>query len=159
MGVYQTPSCLRQRGVEGLQERLVEVGNGLALVEAVEERDLVHAVQRRRRPVKHLDQAQRLQAAGIGKLLEERPQHRSAQVPDGFVPVEGTCGWGHPARPEHPGREDAVEERLHQRGAEEGRAALTLEADAERLLQRRTHRRQRRRVPRRLDPRQTVARV
>ena len=80
-------------------------------------------------------------------------------MPDGFVPVEGTCGGRHSARPQHPCREDAVEERLHQRGAEEGRAALTLETDAERLLQRRTHRRQRGRVARRLDPRQTVARV
>ena len=119
----------------------------------------IDAVERGGGPVEHLDETQRLQAAGIGELLEQRPQHRSAQMPDGFVPVEGTSGRRHPARPEHPGGEDAVEERLHERGAEEGRAALALESDAEGLLQGRTNRRERGRVARRLDPRQTVARV
>ena len=80
-------------------------------------------------------------------------------MPDGVVPVEGTSRGRRLSRPEHPGGEDAVEEGLHQRGAEEGRPVLALEADSQRLLQRRAHRPERRRVACRLDPRQPVPRV
>ena len=49
---------LAKLGVEGLQERLVEVRHGLAGVEAVEEGRAVDPVQGRRRPVQQLDQTQ-----------------------------------------------------------------------------------------------------
>ena len=80
-------------------------------------------------------------------------------MPDRFMPVEWpSWGRGLP-RPEHPGGENAVEEGLHQRGAEESRALVPLELHAQRLLQRRTHRGQGSRIPRRLDPGQAVASV
>ena len=83
---------LAQVRVERFEEGLVEVGYGLALAEAGEERRPVHPVERRRRPVEHLDEAERLQPPGVGELLEQRPQHRSAQVPDRFAPVEAFSG-------------------------------------------------------------------
>ena len=55
--------------------------------------------------------------------------------------------------------ENAVEEGLHQRGTEEGGAAVALEADAKGIFQGRPHRGQGRRVPRCLDPGQAVASV
>ena len=48
---------LAQGGVERLKERFVEILHRLALVESIEEGFPLHAVQRRRRPVKHLDEA------------------------------------------------------------------------------------------------------
>ena len=80
-------------------------------------------------------------------------------MPDGFVPVEPAGGSRSLPRPQHPRGEDAVEERLHQRGPEECRAALSLEADPERLLQRGAHGGEGRRVPGSLDPRKPVAGV
>ena len=159
---------LAQVRVEGFEERLVEVGHRLTFVEAGEEGGLVHPVERRRRPVQHFDQAERLQAAGVGKLLEQRPQHRRAQMPDRGAPIKlrGVVAAGERrpvvglrtgARPQHPGREDAVEQGLHQGRMEETRALLTLETHPERLFERRAHRLQRRRVACHLDPRETVA--
>ena len=150
---------LAEIGVEGFEEGLVEVGHRLALVEPREEGGPVHAVEGRRGPVQHLDEAEGAQASGAGKLLEERPQHRGAQMPDRGAPVEHAGGRRRLARPEDPGGENAVEERLHQCRAEEGRAAFVLEADAQRLLQGGADGGERRRVAGGLDPRQTVAGV
>ena len=65
-------------------------------------------------------------------------------MPDCFVPVEGAGRRRHtPWRifdlpgPQYPGGKYAVEQRLYQGRAEECCAALALEADSERLLQRR----------------------
>ena len=80
-------------------------------------------------------------------------------MPDSFMPVE-TVGWRRRLpRPEDPCGEDAVEEGLDKGGAEEGRAALALEADAKGLLQRRAHGPERGRVASRLDAGQAVAGV
>ena len=79
---------LAKVGGEGLQERLVEVGHGLAGVEAVEEGRAVDPVQCRCRPVQQLDKAQGLKLRGRGQLLEEGSQDGRSQVPDGLVPVE-----------------------------------------------------------------------
>ena len=68
-------------------------------------------------------------------MLEQGPEHGGAEVPDGFVPVEPASGRRSLPCPEHPRGEDAVEEGLDEGGAEEGRAALALEADAEGILQ------------------------
>ena len=145
--------------VEGLEEGFVEIGHRLALGEAGEEGGTVHPVERGGGPVQHLDEAERLQPAGVGELLEQRPKHRRAQMPDRVMPVEFPRRRRGLPRPQHPGREHAVEQGLHQRRMEEARAPVALEADAERLLQRRTHRPQRGRVARRLDPREAVAGV
>ena len=101
-GGVPNAELLAQGRVEGLQERLVEVGDGLTLVELGEEGLPVHPVQRGGGPVQHLDEAQRLQLAGVGKLLEKGPQHGSAQVPDCFMPVEWAGGGRRLARPENP---------------------------------------------------------
>ena len=63
------------------------------------------------------------------------------------------------ARPEHPRGEDPIEERLDERRTEEALATVTLEANPERLFQRRPQGRERWRVSRGLEPGQTVAGV
>ena len=72
---------------------------------------------------------------------------------------KGPAGAGVCRAHKHPGRKDAVKEGLHQRGAEEGRAPLALEADAQRLLQCRPHGVQRGCVARGFHARQAVAGV
>ncbi len=129
---------LPKRRVECLQERFVEVGNRFALVEAGEERRAIHPIQSGCRPIQHFDQAERSEASRIGKLLEERPQNRRSQMPNGGAPVEHAAPWRLP-RPQHPGGEDPVEERLHQRRVEEPRSPLALEPHPKRLLQRRAN--------------------
>ena len=57
---------LAEFGIEGFEERLVEIGHRLTLVEAGEERRAVHPVEGGGGPVQHLDQAERLQPTGIG---------------------------------------------------------------------------------------------
>ena len=79
---------LAQVGIEGFEERLIEVRHCFALVELGEEGGAVHPVERGGRPVQHLDEAERLQPSGVGKLLEQRPQHRRAQMPDRLAPME-----------------------------------------------------------------------
>ena len=150
---------LSQRGVECLQERLVEVLHRLSLVEPLEERLPVNAVERVGSPVQHLDEVQRPQPPGGGQLLEQRLQHGNAQLPRRLVPVERSRRSRRPARPQHPRGEHAIEERLHQRRPEERRAAFSLELHSQRVLQRRPDRDERRRVSGGLDPRQPVPRV
>ena len=150
---------LAEDGVEGLQEGLVEVGDGRALAEPVEEGAAVDAVEGGGGPVQHLDQAQGLEPSGVGELLEERPQDGGAEVPDGGAPVERPGGRRGLAGPEHPGGEDAVEEGLHEGGPEEGGAALALEADTQGILQRGADGVERRLVARCLYAGQAVSRV
>ena len=78
-------------------------------------------------------------------------------MPDGFAPVELAPGARDLARPQHPGGEDPIEERLHQGRAKEALTPLALKADAERLFQRRPHCFELRRVAGCLDSRQPVA--
>ena len=80
-------------------------------------------------------------------------------MPDGGAPVEHAAALWRLSRPQHPGGEDAVEERLHQGRVKETRALRTLEPDPERLLQGRTDGAERRRVPRPLDPGKAVSGV
>ena len=49
-----------QVGIKGLEERLVEIRDGLALVEAGKEGGTIDPVERRRCPVEHFDEAERL---------------------------------------------------------------------------------------------------
>ena len=157
--MYQTPKLLAQLGVEGFQERLIEVGHSLACVEAVEEGRAVDTVQGRRRPVQQLDQSQGLKLRGRGQLLEEGAQDGRSQVPYGVVPVEWAGGRRRLARPQHPCGEDAVEEGLHQGGAKEGRSPLALETHSQRLLKGGADGMEGWRVARSLHPRQPVPRV
>ena len=61
-------------------------------------------------------------------------------MPVGRAPVEGAGRRRLLTRPQHPRRKDAVEEGLHQRGAEERLAALALELHSQRYFQGRPHR-------------------
>ena len=139
-------------------------------MEAREKRWPVDPVERGGRPVQHLDQAQRRQPAGIRHLLEQGPQHGHSQVPPGLAPtelpglviaVEQRPGRLRHllARPQHPRREDAVEERLHQRRPKEAGSARPLESNAEGGLQGLAHRLERMGVTDRLDACETVPRV
>ena len=56
---------LAQLGIEGFEERLVEIRHRLTLLETGEKGGSVHAVERRGGPVQHLDEAERLQAARV----------------------------------------------------------------------------------------------
>ena len=75
------------------------------------------------------------------------------------MPVERAGGWRRLPRPQHPGGEDAVEQRLDQGRMEEARALVALEAGAERLFERGPHCRQRRCVARGVDTSEPVAGV
>ena len=75
------------------------------------------------------------------------------------MPVEPASGRRSLPCPEHPGGEDAVEEGLDEGGAEECRAAVALEADAEGLLQGGADGMERGRVAGGLDAGQAVAGV
>ena len=157
--MYQNPQLLAQFRIERLEERLVEVGHRFALAETGEERAPVDAVERRRGPVEHVDEAERLQAAGVGYLLEQRPQNRRPQVPHRGAPVERAGRGRDRARPQDPRGEHAVEQRLHQGRAKETRAAVALEAHAERVFERRPDGGERRRLAGRLDAGQAIARI
>lgn len=69
--------------------------------------------------------------SGVGKLDEERAQHRQAEVKGGELPLKAVGAFGVAFVPENPCGEDAVEEGLDERGAEEVLAFLALEGDAE----------------------------
>ena len=162
---------LPQVGIERFEERFVEVRHRLALVEAGEEGGAIHPVKRCCGPVQHLGQAKWLQVARIGDLPKQRPEHGCAEIPVGFAPAElsgvgiageersrsGFCAVS--TRPQHPSGEDAVEQRLHQRRAEEPQAPFALKPDPERLLQRQAHRGQLRRAARRVGAGEAVSRV
>ena len=76
--MYQTPNCLRRAGAKASRKGSVEVGDGVVRVEACEERGAVHAIERRGGPIQDFDETERLQMAGVGDLLEQRPQDRRA---------------------------------------------------------------------------------
>ena len=165
--MYPDAQLLAEGRIERFEERLVEIRHRLALVEPREELGPVHAVECRRGPVQHLDQAEWFQTARVGQLLEQGPQHGRPQMPDRLAPPEPprsvsaleqrTVGLLLLARPQHPCGEDAVEQRLDQGRAEEPFPAFALEPDPERFLQCRADGHQRRRVARRLDTGQAVA--
>ena len=125
-----------QFGVEGFQEGLVEVLDGVGFEELLEEGGAVHAVEGGGGPVEHFDQAERAELGGGGDLLEEGLDHRDVERPGGGLPVEGVGAVRSFLVPEHPGGEDAVEEGLDEGGAEEVLALFGLELHAEGLFQR-----------------------
>ena len=64
-GCVPDAKLLAEVGVEGLQERLVEVWDGRSLAETVEEGGAVHAVECGGCPVEHLDESKRLESSGV----------------------------------------------------------------------------------------------
>ena len=67
-------------------------------------------------------------------------------MPDGIVPVEEAERRGRLPRPQDPSRKDAVKERLHQSGPEEGRSPVAFKLHAQRFFQRLAQCCQRRRI-------------
>ena len=142
---------LAQFGIEGLEERFVEILDGVSFGELLEEFRAVHAVECGCGPVQHFHQAQRTQLGRGRDLLEEGLDHRDVERPSGGLPIKGFAAFGLFLVPEHPGGEHAVEERLHQGGAEEMSAFDGLELHAQGLLQRRPNGSERRQFSGRLD--------
>lgn len=119
--------------IEGLEEGLVEVLNGVLGGEAAEEGGAVHAVQGVLGPGHDIAQAQGIQLRGTRQVLEDVLHHGHGQSLVGIAPGKTLVGSGLVA-PGHPGGEHAVEQRLHQRRAEEVLAILALEAEAQTLF-------------------------
>lgn len=94
---------------------------------------LIDPVQGVGRPVEHAREVERLELGRSRELLEQRRDHRHVQVVGGGLPIEGAAGVALVAK--HPGREDAIKERLHQRRTKEVLAILGVEVDAERRLE------------------------
>ncbi len=130
---------LPQVGVEGLQERLVEVLDGVLVLEPLEEFGAVHAVQGGGGPVQDLHEAETAEFAGRGYLFVQCTDEGHAQGPLGNAPVEGVRARRPVPVPEHPGGEDAVEDRLHERGAKEVFPVLAGELHAEGFFKGRPH--------------------
>ena len=56
-------------------------------------------------------------------------------MPNGAVPIENPGRTRRLSSPQDPGREDPVEERLHEGGPEEGRAPIAFKLHAQRFFQ------------------------
>ena len=76
IGVYQTPRSFTKLGIEGFEERLVEVLYGVAFFERGKERGAIHAVERRARLVEDFGQIHRFQLAGFGDLVKQFAEDR-----------------------------------------------------------------------------------
>ena len=151
---------LAQFGVELFEERLVEILHRFGVVEPREERGPIDAVQHVARPVQHFFELPLDQLPRLGEFVKQLPQHRHAQILCGFLPVEAIARRRVTAMPKHPRGEDAVEERLHERAAEEATAFFLLgrlEREAERLFERALHVQKRRHVPRTFHARLRIA--
>lgn len=129
----------------------------MGLLELREEDLARHSVEGVGCPVEHLDEIEGAEPVGLRELAEQRAQHGYLKVPAGKAPVEPAGDVMTVARPKHPGGEDAVEESLDEGGMEEMVALASLEADAERRLQRLTDLLQRRQTALVLDPPEGVA--
>ena len=131
------PELFAQLGVERLEERLVEVLHGVALLEGAEERGAVDAVERLGGPVEHLVDAHEAERPRVAEVVEELLQDGDVQVAGGLAPAEARLrvGGRMVLGPEDPGGEEAVEQGLDEGGAEEVLALLAREAHAERLFE------------------------
>ncbi len=116
--------------------------DGFAEGEARKEGGALDAGEGGFRPVEHFLQAEVAELLRISELVEERAQHGQAEVVGGRAPLEAIARLGVAFIPQHPRGEDAVEERLDERGAEEVFAFLARETDAERGSERFANRRE-----------------
>ena len=126
---------LAQLGVELGEEGLVEVLDGFAEGEALEEGGALDAGERGLGPVEHFLQPEMAELLRVGELMEEGPQDGQTEVIGSFAPAEAVAGLGIAFIPQNPRGEDAVEERLYQSGAKEVFAFVALELDAERTAE------------------------
>ena len=122
--------------VEGFEEGLVEVLDGLGLAEPLEEDGPVDPVERVGGPAHHFgDVVPLVEVGGIGQLAEELAEDRHVEVAGGLLPVEPLVRPGGGTVPEDPGAEESVKEGLHERGLEEPFAFLVFHVQAERLFE------------------------
>ena len=127
---------LTKLGIEGFEEGFVKVLNRVGLRKLFEERRAIDASEGVASQIKHLGDLDCVERAGIGDFGKEFTKDGDVEVKGGSAPVEASffgAAFGR-TRPKHPGREDSVEESLHQSGTEEVLALLLLEPEAERLL-------------------------
>ena len=75
-GVYHTPSSFLNSGIERLQEGLIKVLHGSALVKSGKERRSVNAVEHGAGPIQHLRQIERFELARIGHFPEQLANNR-----------------------------------------------------------------------------------
>ena len=90
LGGVPDSEFLAQFGIERVQEGLVEVLDGMALVEGLEELSAVHAIQGGGGPVENFDQAQRTETGGVGDLNKKGAEHGHAQEPMGGAPIKAS---------------------------------------------------------------------
>ena len=126
------------------------------VVEGREEGVPVDALQRVARGIHELDEVKRPERFRRGDLLEQEAGDRDGERPLARAPIEAFASG---ADMGHPGGEDAVEQRLHQRGAEQGFAVPMIEADAEGFLHAVPQVPEGREVDLLRQPRQGVARI
>lgn len=136
-----------QVGIEGFQKRFVEVlhrvrrpvvRRALRVTRPAKdgkERAPFHPVERGRGPFQHRLDVQRVHAGGRGELLEEQPHRRDRQLARVPPEVEGVGARRVLLMPEHPGRKEAIEQGLHQRGAEERFPLLGLKVETQSRFQ------------------------
>ncbi len=81
--------------------------------------------------IEDVDQSEALRAAERGEFARRAAIHRHLQIPAGQPPVEAVAisTPGFSLVPEHPGREDAVKEGLHEGRAEEVLASRRFELE------------------------------
>ncbi len=121
--------------IEGFEEGLVEILDGIYFAEGGEEAGL-DAVERVSGVVEDFGDLDGVERAGFGDGVEEGAKDGDAEVFGGETPVEDAalgCVVGRTA-PQNPGGEDAVEEGLDEGGAEEVFALFSFKGNSERFL-------------------------
>ena len=134
-GVPDT-ELLAELGVEGFEEGLIKVVDGVGFVESSKEAGL-DTVEGVGGMIEDLDDLDGVECPALGDGVEELAEDGDSEVVGGETPVEGSAGsfaFGG-AAPEDPGGKDAVEKGLDEGGEEEVFALVALEGDTEGVLQ------------------------
>ena len=127
------------------------------VLETPEELAPVDAVQHAGRPIERFHQSQRSQAAGLGHFFIQRADEGNVQRPFRGPPIEPRLRAGVVLVPADPGGEDAIEKRLHQRGAKEMLAFFVRTLHPQGVFQRRADALQGRKLLLLLDAEERVA--
>ena len=122
-------------GVVGLEERLIEVLDGVFFFELLEEDRAVDALEGGAGPIENFDKIERAQLVGLRNLAKKRGDHRDVKGPPGVVPVERVRAPGVLLVPKDPGGKDAVEEGLDEGGTEEVLAFFAFESETESVFE------------------------
>ena len=150
---------LTQLGIEGFEKGLIEILDCFAFIEALKKCSRLDAIERVPCPVEYFDEIELLDMLRRGQLLEQCSDERDVQTPARRPPVEARGVARCLPRPDHPRREQPVEQSLDKGRAEKMIALFFIESDAERIFERGAHRLQRGQFARRVHPRQRIAGV